>query len=425
MKRWVLFLLCVAMLLAMVGCGNTQQNNEEVQTEPTEEPTLATDPTTEEPTSQANWFLTQLTDDCAASVELPDFIMEDEALKQLVIDYVDTYLDESFDSVFSLTLGNMDLTAEPADRLYYLDLSCRITYEHDDFVSIVFEGLYNMKTAAHPIHLLFSLNINRYTNERVMLKDIWPLDDVFYDTYRPLAQAALTAKFGKDISIDDLLKKDSLLNGLQTEKEYCVYYTQSGMVISVPVIHALGDHFETEIPYQMLNWHAMPYEMISEMEPGTTNFDGRFAVITKGRYSLCRFYDLEGNLIKEEYTGREPHIVQLNENVVGYWIQGGTGPSTRWSYFYDGTSGTISKGFTWFLDATPDKVVCGNIEGVTVYSIFDDSYCYEITDFEYPLPELGVESVIDAELSEDGKSVVVKYYKNNNFEKVTQTFELP
>ena len=405
MKKIIVLTLCLAILIAMAGCGTTA--NVTPKTE-------LTDPTESQQTSQAKWYLTQLTDDCAASVELPDFILEDDALKQLV-----------FDSVFSLALSNTDLTVEPSDCLYYLDLSCRVTYEHEDFVSIVFEGLYNMKTAAHPVNLLFSLNINRYTNERVMLKDIWPLDDVFYDTYRSLAQAALTTKFGEDISIDDLLKKDSLLNGLQTEKEYCVYYTQSGMVISIPVIYALGDHFETEIPYQMLNWHAMPYEMIAEMELETSLFDGRFAVINKVRYFWCRFFDLDGNLIAEEHSGRQPHIVQPDEHIAGFWIQGGTGASTRWSYFYDGTSGALSKEFKWFLDATSDKVVCGNINGVTVYSIFDDSYHYEITDFEYPLSKLGVESVINAEFSEDGKSVVVEYYKNNNFEIATQTFELP
>ena len=398
-----LLLSLVFLLCSFTGCGTPANAKPETE---------QTNPTENQQTTQTSWFLTQLTEDCAASVELPAFIMEDESLKQLVIDYVNTYLADSFEGIFSLTLSNTDLPTEPADRLYYLDLSCRVTYEHEDFVSIVFEGLYNMKTAAHPINLLFSLNVNRYTNERVMLKDIWPLDDVFYDTYRPLAQAALTAKFGEDISIDDLLKKDSLLNGLQTEKEYCVYYTQSGMVISIPVIHALGDHFETEIPYQMLNWHAMPYEMIAEMELETSLFDGRFAVINKVRYYWCRFFDLDGNLIAEEHSDRQPHIMQPDDHIAGFWIQCGTGASAIWGYFYDATKGAISKEFEWILDATSDKVVCGNINGVTVYSIFDDSYCYEITDFEYPLPKLGVESVIDAEFSEDGKSVIVEYYKN-------------
>ena len=155
MKKVIVLTLCLAILLVMAGCGTPENAKPETE---------QTDPTENQKTSQTSWFLTQLTEDCAASVKLPAFIMEDEYLKQLVIDYVNTYLADSFEGIFSLTLSNTDLPTEPADRLYYLDLSCRVTYEHEDFVSIVFEGLYNMKTAAHPINLLFSLNVNRCTN---------------------------------------------------------------------------------------------------------------------------------------------------------------------------------------------------------------------------------------------------------------------
>lgn len=427
MKRLFLLVLCLMLLVSMVGCRNSAQGKQNEEAKPTEEPTLATDPTTEEPSSQAKWYLTQLTDDCAASVELPDFIMEEEALKQLVFDYIDSQLAD-YAGDFELTLSNEDVTAKFGDYLYQLDLDCRTTYLCDEFASLVFEGLYNYKSAAHPVHELFALNINRLTNERVKLKDIWLVNDKFYEIYQPYAReklASILADEYKDVPLEQFVTKESFLAGLETEKEYCVYYTQSGMVVSCPTSHAIGHHLDVEVPYEKLYWRNMPYDAITELETTASLCDGRFTVISKGRYSWCNFYDLKGNLIKEEYNGREPHIVQLNENVVGYWIQGGTGPSTRWSYFYDGTSGTISKEFTWFLDATSDKVVCGNIDGVTVYSIFDDSYCYEITDFEYPLPKLGVESVIDAEFSEDGKSVIVEYYKNNKFEKETQTFELP
>ena len=96
MKRLFLLVLCLMLLVSMVGCRNSAQGKQNEEAKPTEEPTLATDPTTEEPSSRAKWYLTQQTKDHAASVELPDFIMEDEALKQLVIDSLHTAFDNTF-----------------------------------------------------------------------------------------------------------------------------------------------------------------------------------------------------------------------------------------------------------------------------------------------------------------------------------------
>lgn len=139
-----------------------------------------------------------------------------------------------------------------------LSLEYRITYQREDLLSIVFEGLYNDRTAAHPIHLFFALNIEPQSGETVAFSDRYAIDDVLYDTFVAYAERDITENAGGTwpegwgTFSDTICDKDSFLNGMRTSLGFSVFFTEEGVGISYPVPYALGDHMEVIIPYDVL-----------------------------------------------------------------------------------------------------------------------------------------------------------------------------
>jgi len=51
---------------------------------------------------------------------------------------------------------------------------------------------------------------------------------------------------------ETICSKERFINGMTIGDEFSYYYTKNGVVISYPVVHALGDHKEVEISYDSL-----------------------------------------------------------------------------------------------------------------------------------------------------------------------------
>lgn len=440
MKKGILTVLCIALFANMVGCGvgegetlpaevtsavSVQIESATVETTPAETEPTETLPVETEPL-ETKLYLTHLSDECVASVELPSFVAEDEAVRNLIQDYVQSYFAGYFEDI-TLSVSSEPVSVTDGDHLYNFSVNCKATYMSDEFVSLVFEGVYYMRTAAHPVNLFFTLNIDRTTNERVLLKDVWLLNDDFYDTYLPYAEKALDARLGaeyqeeKDRLLEMYFSKDAVFRGLQTENECCAYYTETGMAISYPVNHALGDYLQAEIPYEDLGWKQMPYDAITKLETEVSLYDGRFTLICKNRHIWYRCLGLTGEVIDEGKVFREPRVTQINDHMVCFTLQTGTGKSTQWGFIYDGALGKQSSVYHWILDATEEKVVLGDKYGVTIRSIFDDTYIYNVNSQELDRAvDLAMEWIIDAELSEDGKTITITYVTAEDYAMATQ-----
>lgn len=429
MKKIIILTLCLAMLLVMVGCGNARQNNEEVQTEPTEELTLATDPTTEEPTSQAKWYLTQLTDDCAASVELPDFIMEDDALKQFVCDYIEEKHENCNMRDFSLSVSNDDVIAQPQDYDFYLDIDCRLSYFSDDIASIIFEGMYNGKTAAHPVFCFYTLNIDRRTNEQLKLYNLIPTNDALYAAFVQCAYQSMKEKADPawlaGVNFYDVVCSDRDFTGFFYDRSdaACAYFTETGIGISYPVSHPLGDHQETEIPYSVVGI-TKPEDALEKPSTTVTLFDGRFTCGSSTNYlDTYQIYDKSGAVVAED-TFKYFQFYPLDDSVLAVFVQAGNTIAARGGFFYDFANDRQSERFHYIVGFSDTLVVtAGSDRVVIVQSIFDDSFYLELSDFEYPLAN-SVEWLQDAELSPDGKSVTVTYLSGEHYERRIQIFKL-
>ena len=147
------------------------------------------------------------------------------------------------------SISNIDKRMEPSEySTQYLHISGKITFKNDTLVSLVFTGNQNVKSAAHPNEVFFTINVDVHTAQRVSLADVCAIDDSLYTAF-------LTHVNSERISRDELLslkafEKEVFLEGLAQEPEngFYGYFKPNYVCISYPVAYALGNHIEAEIP---------------------------------------------------------------------------------------------------------------------------------------------------------------------------------
>ena len=138
---------------------------------------------------------------------------------------------------------------------YCINIKSYVTFSSDDFVSIVFDGLLNQKNTAHPIRLFFTVNYNPQTLKNVPFSDKYNIDESFYPLFLKKTKEKIKSQYGLNYEdvyatlLAQCLEKESLLQNI-IEGDYYYYFTGETIGISIPVIFALGDHIEIEIPYK-------------------------------------------------------------------------------------------------------------------------------------------------------------------------------
>jgi len=127
-----------------------------------------------------------------------------------------------------------------------------------------------------------------------------------------------------------------------------------------------------------------------------------------GNY-LYRIIDGNGSIVREEKTFRDPRVTKVNDSLIGLMVSYGTGFSTEKTFYYDTETEQMSKDFNCVLTETEEIVVCGDRDRLHFYGIFDDSFHQEITDFKYPIAQIGDIPFQKVELSEEENSITVTY----------------
>ncbi|MBR5323077.1 MAG: hypothetical protein IKU48_05990 [Clostridia bacterium] len=138
----------------------------------------------------------------------------------------------------------------------------------------------------------------------------------------------------------------------------------------------------------------------------------------------CYFYDSERNIVKNEGPLIKcPKVTFVNENYIKLTVQAGTGLSTQYGYYYDTQQAKFSEVFYWILAESNNQVAYAMADKVVIQDIFDkNNYYKEISIFEYPLA-IAIEPIVKAEFIEN-HSVLITYLTGNNFEEITELFEL-
>lgn len=128
--------------------------------------------------------------------------------------------------------------------------------------------------------------------------------------------------------------------------------------------------------------------------------------------------DYAGRVMRqEEGLTREPHLVYAGVDVLGIYIQGGTGQSTRCFTYYDLDKGLISEPFNYVLTAKNGYLVradyIGGRAAIVVENIFDKDIYYR--EF-YPenTPSEAMDFAQSAYFNEKGQ-VVVTYLTDDNY----------
>lgn len=150
----------------------------------------------------------------------------------------------------SLRMGQEDM------GFFSLDLKCEITGYDNKVLSISYQGTSNFQKAAYPVNIYHTQNITLDEVNTLALKDIFIIDDHFVEAFKSGMYAP---------SRDDLDLEKSGVNLKETiesqysNKDLIKFFkkhdanfklTMYGVILSIEVPHAIGDHLEMVIPYE-------------------------------------------------------------------------------------------------------------------------------------------------------------------------------
>ena len=246
MRKTIAIILAVLMFLFIAGCSISSECTIPAHTEDSD-PVQTTEYITEN--TETNGLSVSLSFGNQLSIEA--FL----SLKDFIENRISLWCSDSIELVLSDT-GEID--GANASGNYDIHGESRITYMSDDIVSIVTELLVNQKDAAHPCHLLMAYNYDPGALEVVTFADMYRIDDELYSFFSSEAEKKIMflcggkwpdhwRSFG-----EEFCSQDEFLTGMNTGDEYTYYLTEGGIVISIPVPHALGDHLEVELPEDLI-----------------------------------------------------------------------------------------------------------------------------------------------------------------------------
>ena len=205
------------------------------------------------------YYLTLLSDENIIAVSVPEIETD-------IGDKIDKLISDFIVSRFTDYLGISELELTRTDKLsdefqsrfesydytgYYVDLTGRVSLNDDGVISLIFEGMSNYSTAAHPNHLFWTLNIDAVIGERVFFNDVYIVNDDVYDKFLGYAQAVIDSIMGEDVSVkvdESMCTRESFLENIIDETGVCVYYTETAIGFSYETPHAFMGHQEVEIP---------------------------------------------------------------------------------------------------------------------------------------------------------------------------------
>lgn len=131
-------------------------------------------------------------------------------------------------------------------------------------------------------------------------------------------------------------------------------------------------------------------------------------------------YDKNHNIVKSDGPlNKKPNIKLVEDNLIRFILQTGTGKATQWGYFYDIEENKFSSIFKSIYDQDNNLVIYGGPNKLIISDIFDETQYYkEISVFSRPLSKTA-DSIIDAEFVKYN-NIKVSYLTGDDFEVVTE-----
>ena len=121
---------------------------------------------------------------------------------------------------------------------------------------------------------------------------------------------------------------------------------------------------------------------------------------------------------------RKPHIQIINNHLIKFTSQSGTGIGTQWGFYYDINRDVFSRIFNSIYDQTDERVAYRDSNKIIIRDIFDKTkYYHEISSFKKPLANTA-DPIINAKFSRDGTSIEFTYLTGTDYKKVTEIADL-
>jgi len=135
-------------------------------------------------------------------------------------------------------------------------LSCKTESFMDTAISIVYTGVASTKAAAYPTNKYHTLTLNLVDGISVSLWDLFAIDGDFIQAFRlgmysPSVEGLDLEKSGVDVlKLIDEQGTSKMLQNRFKEDATPFSMTEYGVIVSIEVPHAMGDHLEMAIPYE-------------------------------------------------------------------------------------------------------------------------------------------------------------------------------
>lgn len=156
------------------------------------------------------------------------------------------------------TVSAIPRRTDPSSVGEYLELTAELAYLSEDVVSVTFTGFHNVRSAAHPEHLFFSLNFSLSTAQQLYFRDLYRIDHSLYDAFAESATEDLLAHMNGQWPAswgsfrESICTWDSFQKGLTLEEGFSWYYTPDGIRISYPTVFALSGQSHVLLPWELL-----------------------------------------------------------------------------------------------------------------------------------------------------------------------------
>lgn len=137
-----------------------------------------------------------------------------------------------------------------------LNMDYEIKYKGSDMLSIEYLGLVMIKGAAYPINEINTTNINLEKEQPLTLRAVATINDEFIKKFNAGKYIAYSLDLNLESAgaLNDALNSFSSNELIESLKQQTAkfYFTKDSLVVSVEVIHVMGDHLEMEIKYNDL-----------------------------------------------------------------------------------------------------------------------------------------------------------------------------
>jgi hypothetical protein len=160
----------------------------------------------------------------------------------------------------ALSILNMYTKDDPNLNNLTMEVNYEVKFKNDKYISIAYTGYSNVKGAAYPTSVFYTTNIDLEKGSSIELSDYADINDILkklkdLNNVKALSNENEVAEEQKSVLLN--IDNDELLSILKDadfhkvngrvevpQKGAYSYIEENNVVISLPVIHAIGDHAE-------------------------------------------------------------------------------------------------------------------------------------------------------------------------------------